>query len=147
MSRFCCTVCTRLCCTCLAHNRRLFMHSRQADDQEHSAFLHETVISQCNLFCSHICWCRPAQAMYFMKVCCLSGTLLCCAEAKSVLQAYFMLDEMLLAGELQEPSKKVTPRSHISSVHACASVCSYSLAVAVMWMCLSCAQQSVWCVT
>jgi hypothetical protein len=25
------------------------------------------------------------------------------------LQAYFMLDEMVLAGELQEPSKKVSP--------------------------------------
>ena len=25
----------------------------------------------------------------------------------SLLQAYFMLDEMLIAGELQEPSKKV----------------------------------------
>ena len=29
------------------------------------------------------------------------------ASVLSLLQAYFMLDEMLIAGELQEPSKKV----------------------------------------
>jgi hypothetical protein len=31
-------------------------------------------------------------------------------EAYIMLQAYFMLDEMLLAGELQEPSKKAVTR-------------------------------------
>jgi hypothetical protein len=31
-------------------------------------------------------------------------------EAHFMLQAYFMLDEMLLAGELQEPSKKAVTR-------------------------------------
>ena len=30
----------------------------------------------------------------------------------SLLQAYFMLDEMLIAGELQEPSKKVLHLTH-----------------------------------
>ena len=38
----------------------------------------------------------------------------------SILQAYFMLDEMLLAGQLQEPSKKVRAFS-LPSQHASAS--------------------------
>lgn len=55
-----------------------------------------------------------------------------------------MLDEMLLAGELQEPSKKVTHPQHINSVRACASICSIFWAVAVVHMCLVWAQQAVW---
>ena len=34
----------------------------------------------------------------------------------SLLQAYFMLDEMLIAGELQEPSKKVL---HLTNTSLC----------------------------
>ena len=39
-------------------------------------------------------------------------------EAYFVLQAYFMLDEMLLAGELQEPSKKAVTRVIEVQVHS-----------------------------
>ena len=34
---------------------------------------------------------------------------------EALVQAYFMLDEMLIAGELQEPSKKVQPQCSISA--------------------------------
>lgn len=39
------------------------------------------------------------------------------------MQAYFMLDEMLIAGELQEPSKKVTRYTNPIQPLGCMSAC------------------------
>ncbi len=49
----------------------------------------------------------------------------------SLLQAYFMLDEMLIAGELQEPSKKVP---HTTD----ASLCSHLGFLAYLASLLTC---------
>ena len=54
-----------------------------------------------------------------------------------LVQAYFMLDEMLIAGELQEPSKKV----HLSMLH----LCSHGVQIKKldMWQVLQLAPQSL----
>lgn len=46
-------------------------------------------------------------------------------EVGNDVQAYFMLDEMLLAGELQEPSKKVTQLSSCCYAYMCRGVSNF----------------------
>jgi hypothetical protein len=66
--------------------------------------------------CQHMAAGWPVVTLQRQAVCCLvCSLLLSCAvhhpgDAAPLPQAYFILDELLLAGELQEPSKKAVGR-------------------------------------